>query len=201
MCVTKTFTILFSPINFFHFGSSLYSDQMAMKDLLVRKMTEKTHGRKKWRWRKPKNGVTSIKRPQKDRNFIVWHSIYLSLFLLQNLKYISKSKRFYYFTTVFPHHPASQPTYPPTHLKNDIWSWYITFVRYSVAKDKRLWSYFFISFFLVEKKIEKKRRRKRDLTDLNGQAKDVGAFHAQWRHVPSDGGVQLLSFTFHLSNG
>jgi hypothetical protein len=38
---------------------------------------------------------------------------------------------------------------------------------------------FFISFFLVEKKIEKKRRRKRDLTDLNGQAKDVGAFHAQ----------------------
>ena len=101
-----------------------------------------------------------------------------------------------------PFFPTTQPVNPPTHpLEKRLMVMVHNLRSIQCCQGQAIVELFFHFFFPRWKENWKERRRKRDLTDLNGQAEDVGAFHAQWRHVPSDGGVQLLSFTFHLSNG
>lgn len=98
--------------------------------------------------REKKNGVTSITSDRKRIGiFFIYFGIhYLSAFSFFEILKFSEVVLLFYSNLPTHHHPL-----------NDTWSWYITFVRYSVAKGKRL--YFFFSFLVgrwKKKKIEKK---------------------------------------------
>jgi hypothetical protein len=108
-----------------------------------------------------KNGVTSIKKPQKDRNFYIL-TFNLSLVFFSSFKILNIFQSLSGSIILQPFPPLT--TTQSTHLsyynpleKRHMVMVYITFVRYSVAKDKRLSSYF--SSLKRKLKIEKEKKK------------------------------------------